>query len=575
MTHPLRRTALCGLLLCALLTPSVHAQKGQSDVLGRHGMVVSSNQIASQVGVDIMKAGGNAIDAAVAVGFALAVVHPTAGNIGGGGFLVYQGADGEATTFNYREKAPMAAHATMYLDEHGQVKDNANHAGILSVGVPGSVAGLYLAHQRLGRLPWRDVVEPAVRLAEDGIPYSWGMDSWSYRIQRMAEVNPLYEASAGVFLKNGSEPYEPGENWRQPDLAASLKRIRDQGHDGFYRGETARLFADYMREHGGLITEADLAAYQAEELEPIRGTYRGFEVLGMAPPSSGGVTLVSMLNILEGFDLPSLGHNSAMYMHVLTEAMRRAYANRAQFLGDPNFNPDMPLDRLLSKDYAADLRRTISFNRASRSDSSAFASAFAYRESMQTTHYSIIDEDGNAVSVTTTLEQGYGSKIVVAGAGFLLNNEMGDFNARPGYTDTDGAIGTDPNLIAPEKRMLSSMTPTILTRDGKPFMMIGTPGGRTIINTVLQVILSVVDFEMDIGEAVDAPRFHHEWLPDRTQVQRIGFSIDTLRLYEMMGHEYRLSGSWGSAMGILVDPRTGIYHGGADSRAYDSGAVGY
>ena len=567
------RSIIVGGLL--FFVASSFAQSGRSPARARNGMVVSSNYIASEVGRDILKAGGNAVDAAIATGFALAVVHPTAGNVGGGGFMVYHSAGGDVTTFNYREKAPMAASKTMYLDESGAVKDNSNHDGILSVGVPGSVAGMWLAHQRLGSLPWEQLVEPAVRLAAEGFPFSWDMQDISNTFKTLATSNELYRASANAFLKNGKTTYAPGEKFRQLDLAKTLERIRDHGKDGFYAGETARKIATFMSENGGLITEADLAAYTAEELEPIHGTYRGYNVYGMPPPSSGGTVLVAMLNILEGFDLGAMGLNSGMYMHILTEAMRRAYADRAELLGDPNFNPDMPIDRLTSKEYALELRNSISLNRASVSDSSRFAAAFAYDESEETTHYSVIDSEGNAVSVTTTLEYGYGSKIVVDGAGFLLNNEMGDFNERPGYTDSKGSIGTEPNQIVPQKRMLSSMTPTILARDGNPVLIIGTPGGKSIINTVLQVILNVVDHELNIAQAVEAPRFHHQWLPDFTLVQRNGFSQDSIRLYEMMGHVLEYSGSWGAAMGISIDPANGLYLGGADSRGFNARAVGY
>jgi gamma-glutamyltranspeptidase / glutathione hydrolase len=561
--------------LTAFIVQPVLGQGGRSPAKARNGMVVSSNYLASNVGISIMEKGGNAVDAAIGISFALAVVYPTAGNIGGGGFMVYHGADGHKTSFNYREKAPLAASATMYLDEYGAVKDNANHEGILSVGVPGSVAGLWLAHQRLGKLPWKELVQPAVDLAKDGFPFSWAMEGISGRIIKMAAADDLYAGTAKSFLKNANTAYTAGETIKQPDLAKTLERIRDQGKDGFYGGKTASIIARYMREHGGLITEEDLARYEAEELIPIHGTYRGYDVYGMPPPSSGGVTLVQMLNILEGFDLSSMGLNSATYMHVVTEAMRRGYANRAEHIGDPNFNPDIPTDRLISKEYARDLRKSISLNTASVSDSNRFAAAFAYNESEETTHFSVMDGAGNAVSVTTTLEYGYGSKIVVDGAGFLLNNEMGDFNARPGYTDSRGTVGTVPNQIAPEKRMLSSMTPTILALDGRPVMVVGTVGGRTIINLVLQVILNVIDHKLNIAVAVESPRFHHQWLPDRTRIQRDGFSQDSIRLYEMMGHDFYFSGPWGGVNAIIYDAEEGVMYGGADSRGFDSKAVGY
>ncbi len=562
--------------LAATLAPlaPLLAQSGRLAAPSREGMVVSSHYLASEVGNEILARGGNATDAAVATAFALAVTLPSAGNVGGGGFLVYHGADGEVTAFNFREKAPLAATERMYLDAAGEIRANSNHEGLLSVGVPGTVAGLWKAHQRLGRLPWADLVEPAIRLAADGFPSTWAMQGWLESLQR--RDGPLYAATRAAFLKGGTDLYEPGEPFKQPDLAETLKRIQHQGHDGFYRGETARLLARFMAAHGGLITEEDLARYEAVEQPPIHGTYRGYDVYAMSPPSSGGVALVQMLNILEGFDLRRIGHNSAFYLHLLTEAMRRAYADRALHLGDPAFNPEMPVARLTSKAYADQLRASIDLFMASESDSAAFNGIFP-AESEETTHLSVVDPQGNAVSLTYTLEYSYGSGIVVPGAGFLLNNEMGDFNPIPGRTDTRGLIGTPPNLVAPEKRMLSSMTPTIVARDGKPVLVIGSPGGRTIINTVLQVVLNVVDHRMTgptFGEAIEAPRIHHQWLPDVTSFEGWGISPDTRRLYEMMGHEVRERGYQGSAMGIHIDPDTGMVWGAADSRAFDGGARG-
>ncbi len=391
----------------------------------------------------------------------------------------------------------------------------------------------------------------------------------------MADEDPLYRPTADMMLKNGTTPFEPGELWQQPDLAETLKRIRDHGKDGFYEGETARLIAKFMSEHGGLITEEDLTRYEAEELEPIRGTYRGYDIISMPPPSSGGIALVEMLNILEGFELSEIGHNSAKYLHLLTEAMRRAYADRAEFIGDPHFNPEMPVVRLTSKAHAEELRSTIDLFKASPSDSSRFASVYAHTESEETNHFSVVDASGNAVSLTYTLEFSYGSKIVVDGAGFLLNNEMGYFNAIPGYTSSTGTIGTDPNLVAPGKHMLSSMTPTIVAKDGKPVFVTGTPGGRTIINTVLQTVLNVIDHEMTVAQAVEAPRIHHQWLPDRTSFESWGISVDTRRLYEMMGHTVSPRGSQGAVMAIYIDQETGIRYGAADSRSFDSRVVGY
>jgi gamma-glutamyltranspeptidase/glutathione hydrolase len=535
-------------------------------------MVVSSHYAGSEAGNQILQQGGNAVDAAIATAFALAVTLPSAGNIGGGGFLVYHGVDGEVTCFNFREKAPLAAKKDMYLGSDGKVKNNSNHAGPLSVGVPGTVAGLWMAHQKLGKLQWKDLLEPAIKLAEEGFPSTWAMQGFLTRIQREKQK---YPTTAEAFLKNGKDLYEPGETFKQPDLAATLKRIQKNGKDGFYKGKTAQLFEDYMKKTGGIITREDLAKYKAEEREVIHGKYRGYDVYGMPPPSSGGVAVVEALNILEGFNLKEMGHNSALYLHVLTEAMRRAFADRAQYLGDPNFNPQMPLEELTSKDYAKELRSSFDLFQASESDSSKFNAAHLAHESEETTHFSVIDKDGNAVSLTYTLEYGYGSKLVVEGAGFLLNNEMGDFNAVPGLTNSRGTIGTKPNLIEPQKRMLSSMSPTIVAKNGKPVLIIGSPGGRTIINTTLQVILNVIDHGMNIGQAVEAPRIHHQWLPNITTFEKPGISPDTERLYKMRGHQVRYRGSQGSAMGIFVDYKKGLIYGASDSRAFDGKAVGH
>jgi len=550
---------------------SALAQSGRIPVVAETGMTVSSHYLASEVGNQILERGGNAVDAAVATAFALAVTLPSAGNIGGGGFLVYHGADGHVTSFNFREMAPGTATATMFLDDTGKIRDNSNHEGPLSVGVPGTVAGLFLAHERLGSMPWADLVEPAIQLAEEGFPFSRDMQRFlHYLKQKQGEE---YMATKKAFLKEGREVYVPGEIWKQPYLAASLRRIRDHGHDGFYRGRTAQLLADYFRRHGGLITEEDLAAYVATEQALVHGNYRGYDIYSMAPPSSGGVTLIQMLNILEGFDLAAMGHNSAQYLHVLTEGMRRAYANRAEHLGDPAFNPDMPVEHLISKQYAESLRASIDLAHASESDSATFANMYVLQESEETTHFSVVDAWGNAVALTYTLEHSYGSRLMADSTGFLLNNEMGDFNAIPGHTDTRGRIGTTPNRVEPQKRMLSSMTPTIVAREGKPFLVLGSPGGRTIINTVLQVILNVIDHEMNIAQAVEAYRIHHQWLPDVTGVEQFGISPDTRRLYEAMGHTVRFRGSQGRAHCIAI--QHGLFFGGADSRSYEGRVAGH
>jgi len=398
--------------------------------------------------------------------------------------------------------------------------------------VPGTVAGLWDAHQKMGKLPWKDLVQPAIDLAENGFPSSWAMQGFQKRMMEVKE--PIYEGTKKAFLKNGNQLYQPGELWKQPDLAATLKRIQKDGRDGFYKGKTAKLIAKFMKKHNGLITKDDLASYQPTEQKPIHGRYKGYDVYGMPPPSSGGVAIVEMLNILEGFNLQKMGHNSALYLHILTEAMRAAFADRAEHIGDPLFNPEMPVEQLISKEYADEIRPTIDWFKATESDSAKFNSNRYMEESEETTHFSVADKDGNAVSLTYTLEHSYGSRITVEGAGFLLNNEMGDFNPIPGLTTTRGLIGTKPNLVAPEKRML-----------------------------------------LNVAQAIEAPRIHHQWLPDITSFEKLGISPDTKRMYEMMGHKIRYRGTQGRAMGIYLDHKDGVIYGAADSRSFDGRAVGY
>ncbi|MCF8239841.1 MAG: gamma-glutamyltransferase [Melioribacteraceae bacterium] len=542
---------------------------GRLPVRAKYGMVVSSSKYASEIGMQVLKNGGNAIDAAVATAFALAVTLPSAGNIGGGGFLVYYGADGKITTIDFREKAPLAATANMYLDASGNIHENSNHEGILSTGVPGTVAGLVLAHKKFGKLGWRQLVKPALMLAKIGIPLTWGL----YDDFKLLKENWLkYPSSAKVFLKADGSLYEPGDLWIQRDLAATLERIMNEGRDGFYKGETAKYIVEFMQKNNGLITQNDLDQYEAIERVPVHGTFRGYDIYSMAPPSSGGVTIVEMLNILEGYDLREMGHNSAQYLHLLTETMRRAFADRAQFLGDPEFNPDMPIKKIISKEHAARLSGSISLTEASVSDSTNFNNNY---ESPETTHLSVVDSMGNMVSLTYTLDYYYGNQMVVEGAGFLLNNEMGDFNPIPGTTDSHGNIGTKPNLIQPQKRMLSSMSPTIVAKDGKAMLVLGSPGGRSIINTVLQVLLNVIEFKMNIAEAIESPRIHHQWLPDKTVIEDWGFSPDTERIYKEYGHAINYENYFGRCMGIYKDPETGLLYGAADSRSTDGAAVGY
>jgi gamma-glutamyltranspeptidase/glutathione hydrolase len=539
----------------------------RSTVRAPSGMVVSAKALASEAGVEILKAGGNAIDAAIATGFALAVTHPTAGNIGGGGFFVIRFPDGNVTALDFREKAPLAAFPEMFLDENGEYSSQIHHMSHLSVGVPGTVAGFAMAHGKYGRLEWSRLVEPAVALARDGFTLMPGLArSLEGALRRFEQ----YPASVAAYSKNG-QPYETGEILRQPDLARTLERIMREGRDGFYKGETARLLVEEMVRGGGLITEEDLARYEPRERTPIRGTYRGYEIVSMPPPSSGGTILLEMLNILEAYDLASMGHNSAAYIHHLAESMRRAYRDRARFLADPDF-ATVPVERLTSKEYAAQLRETIDEDAATPSDPEDINLPY---ESPETTHYSVVDANGMAVSVTYTLEFGYGSGIVVPGAGFLLNNEMGDFNAGPGLTSDRGLIGTEANLARPEQRMLSSMTPSILTKDGALVAVVGSPGGRTIINSVLQVTLNIIDFEMGIRDAVASPRIHHQWLPDQIRIETRGTTVDTERLLAQMGHNIQMRGRQGVTHCIMIDPETGERIGAADPRDEDGRAVGY
>ncbi len=557
------------LLVSLVMATALFAEGGRTPLRVKNGIVTSASRLASQAGVDAMQAGGNAVDAAIATAFALAVTWPTAGNIGGGGFMVYHGEDGDATTFDFREKAPLAATERMFLGLDGNVVNNSNHMGALSVGVPGTVAGLWKAHQERGSLPWEQLVAPAIKLAREGIPITYSLQSGFLRNKSRFD---LYPSSQQKFFKADGSSYELGELWVQEDLAHTLELIQKNGRDGFYKGENAKRLADFMAANGGIITEEDLELYQPVEREPVRGTYRGYEIVSMPPPSSGGVALIQMLNILEGYDLGAMGHNSSAYLHVLTESMRRAYADRAEHLGDPDFNEAMPIARLMDKDYAAKQRATIDMAKADISDPSKFAEPY---ESEETTHFSVVDKDGNMVSMTYTLEFGYGSAIVVAGGGYLLNNEMGDFNAMPGVTNARGAIGTAPNLVAPQKRMLSSMTPTIVAKDGKPVFTAGSPGGKTIINTTMQLILNVIDHEMNIAESVEAGRIHHQWLPDVTSIEDRAVSADSLRMYEGLGHPVRVRGAQGAAMAVYHDREAGLLLGASDSRRGDGAAVGY
>ena len=538
-------------------------------VRARNGMVSSQNFLATQVGVEALWDGGNAVDAAVATAFALAVTHPGAGNIGGGGFLLYRPALGEPAFYDFRETAPAGASPSMFVVD-GRYDSQLHHESHLAVGVPGTVAGLHMAWKAHGKLPWARLVDPAVHLAKDGFMVTDGL---ARSLEAALPQMQKYPASVAQFSRSGV-PYEMGDLFKQPDLARTLERIAAKGPAGFYEGRTAELIEKEMRRGGGLITRADLRIYRAIRRRPLHGTYRGYEVLSAPPSSSGGTVLIEMLNVLEGYDLAAAGFGSADAVHLTAEAMRRAYADRARHLGDPAFNPQMPIARLTSKEYAEALRRGIRRDRASASSPTTFEWPV---ESGQTTHLSVVDAEHNAVALTYTLEDNYGSKIVVPGAGFLLNNEMGDFNPRPGLTDETGLVGTDPNLAAPGKRMLSSMTPTILAREGRFYMALGSPGGRKIPNAVLLTILNVIDYGMNLQRAIDAPRFHHQWLPDRILHEPWGLSPDTLRLLTARGH--RLSDQWpsDSASGVQAvryDLAEGLLEGGSDRRSPDAAAIG-
>ena len=538
---------------------------GAQPIRARQGIVVSASTIASQTGAQVLRDGGNAVDAAIATAFALAVTHPTAGNIGGGGFLVYRSGEGVAEAYDFRETAPAAANEMMFLKD-GKYDAERHHRGHRAVGVPGTVAGLHMAWRDHGKLPWARLVAPAIKLARDGFVVSI---DFAESLRGELDAMRPFAASISQFSKNGT-PYRDGEVLKQGDLARTLERIAAEGPAGFYRGETARLIEKEMRDNGGLITRADLAAYQARKREPVRGSYRGYEILSMPPPSSGGVAIIEALNILEGYDLRASGYGSAQSLHSIAEAMRRAFADRAANLGDPDFNPQMPLVKLMSKDYARQLRAGIDPARASVSSPATFTWP---AESRETTHLSVVDAQRNAVSLTYTLEYAYGSHIVVSGGGFLLNNEMGDFNAGPGITTAGGLVGTQPNLAAPGKRMLSSMSPTIVTKDGKLFMVTGSPGGSTIISTVLLTLLNVIDFGMSAQDAVDAGRIHHQWLPDRINFERNTISPDTRALLTAKGHVLKETEAQGLAEVIISDNGRGILEAGVDQREADGGAA--
>jgi len=528
--------------------------------------VVSVDPIASNIGIEILKEGGNAVDAAVATAFALAVTWPAAGNLGGGGFMLIYLKNGEATAIDYREKAPEKATPRMFLNDKGEVDANKSGVGYLVVGVPGTVKGLWEASRRHGKLDWKMLVEPALKLARDGFVVD---EVLARSLRSQAVEMDAFPEFGRVFRKaDGKNYYQAGETLRQPDLARTLQLIHDLGPNGFYRGEVARKFVDDIQANGGIITLKDLANYEAKIRTPLRSTYRGYEIVGMPPSSSGGTTVIQMLNILEGYDLGSMKRREASTIHLLAETMRAGFYTRAKYLGDTDFvKVDLP--KLTSKRFAETLRANVNTEHAT-SSLSLGKDIITRGEGSSTTHFSVVDAEGNAVSNTYTLEDLYGSRVIPKGAGFLLNNEMHDFNMNPGVTDTRGLIGTNPNLIQPGKRMLSAMAPTIVLKDKRPFLVTGSPGGRTIINTVLQVIVNVIDFKMEVQAAVDEPRIHHQWLPDVIAMERPLEPI-TASL-SAMGNRTRLVSTQGDAHSILI--KEGKKYAGVDHRTR-GGTAGY
>jgi gamma-glutamyltranspeptidase/glutathione hydrolase len=576
-------------LLMALLAAgiAVPATASVHPVHAPHAIVVSVHELASRVGVEVMQAGGNAVDAAVATGFALAVVHPQAGNIGGGGFMLIRMADGKAHFLDYREMAPAAATRDMYLDPQGNVIPGASEIGYKAIGVPGSVAGMVYAEQKYGKLTLKQVIAPAIRLAREGYALTWE-EAADLHDRHLAE----FPESRRVFQRNG-DYYHPGDIFRQPDLAHTLERIAEKPDD-FYHGSLARELAAAMRKGGGLLTADDLARYEVKEREPVHGTYRGYEIISAPPPSSGGAVLIETLNILEGYDLGKMGDRSAQSMHYTLEAFRRAFFDRAEFMGDPDF-AKIPVAQLIDKRYAKawdetidpahatpskDLKRPAVFSELEQY-AAGHSPVMAPHESNHTTHYSVMDAEGNAVAVTTTINDWFGSRVTAEGLGFLMNDEMDDFSSKPGVPNSYGLLQGEMNAIGAGRRPLSSMTPTIVVRDGKTVMVLGSPGGSKITTTVANVLMGVVDYGMNIQEAVNAPRFHNQWMPDEVNVEQ-WFSPDTVSALQRMGYNVEIGlhyGTnvepyWSDAECIAVDAKTGERLGASDVR--DGGkAVGY
>jgi gamma-glutamyltranspeptidase / glutathione hydrolase len=555
----------------ALVAPPGPRAQGDLGVPSKDGLVVCVSAPACDAGASILAKGGNAVDAAVATAFALAVTHPSAGNIGGGGFMIVRTPTGDVTSFEYREKAPLKSTKTMYLGADGKIERGLTNAGYLAPGVPGTVRGLELAHKKFGRLPWKDVVSPAVALA-DGFTISTDLA----RSLNREVLGPMsvFPASIAAFAKPGSGDWMAGDRLVQADLSKTLRAIADDGADVFYRGWIADRIAEDMKANGGIITKDDLARYKAKERVPVRGTYKGYDIVSMPPPSSGGVVLLEMLNIVEPLDLKAKGLLTPPALHLQIEAMRRAYLDRARHLGDPDF-VDVPVTRLTSKNYARTVAATINAEKASSSvELGKDIVTVPAAESNETTHFSVLDRNGLAVTSTYTLEGSYGSHVVVKGTGFLLNNEMGDFNRKPGETNLTGDIGTRANLIAPGKTMLSSMTPTMVVKDGRLVLLTGSPGGRTIINTVFTIVLGVTEYGLNGRQAVDLARMHHQWLPDRVTLEDTAVPEEVLATLRAMGHEVRTlsrPSRQGDAHSIWVAP-DGMAYGVEDKRTPDSKA---
>ena len=557
----LSRIAFC-LVGIVVLTPlaSTQTDAGEKTAEHRNGVVVAVSEPSADAGLAILKQGGSAVDAAVVTAFALAVTHPAAGNIGGGGFMIVHPPNGKPTVFEYRETAPAAATKTMFKKGDSTYSHRA-------VGVPGTVRGMALAHQKFGKLPWKTLVMPAVELAEKGYLLDKHHADSLNKMLSAAKNFPEFQRD---FAKPNGTAWKPGDRHVQPDLARTLRLIAEDGPDAFYKGKIAELLVAEMKSGNGLITKEDLAGYQAMQREPTHGTYRGYDVYGPPPPSSGGIGLVQMLGILENFDLKKHDRFSPQTLHLMTEAMRRAYHDRALYLGDPAFTK-IP-DHLTTKDYVAKMAKGIDLTKATRSEDLGKDIPLT-PEGESTTHFSIIDKDGLAVANTYTLEHSFGSRIVVKGAGFLLNNEMSDFNWQPGVTTKSGAIGTEPNTIAPGKRMLSSQTPTILAKNGQVVLVTGSPGGRTIINTVLNIVVNIVDYDMPIQQAIDAPRLHHQWFPDEVKFEGTKPYGESVTQLKTMGHRVGAA-RLGDAHSIWINPKTGGYIGAADKRLSGK-AVGY